>query len=325
MNSGAIAATPSMFGSMPGSNSQVLAANPGLEASTQGDPSTVQSVHRCSASVPPSSADDRRESANVVGAKDNGTGEKVEGTERPEESEEGEDDKTRVDIFINNVVCSFSVKCHLNLRKIGQFGSNVEYRREYGKVNMRFRNPPATATIWSSGKITITGNDSEYSAKKTARKCARALQRIGFTVRFSNYKVVNVLGTTSMPFAIRIRDFSEEHPRLASYEPELHPAVTYRLRDPKATLKIFSTGSITVTAPSVGNINSAIHHIYPLVERHKMPLSAEQLEKKKLAKKKQGRANPRDEENTDDELEEEEEEEDEEDSLDEEEDESDDE
>lgn len=32
-----------------------------------------------------------------------------------------------------------------------------------------------------------------------------------------------------------------------SYEPELHPGVTYRLKEPKATLKIFSTGSITVT------------------------------------------------------------------------------
>lgn len=32
-----------------------------------------------------------------------------------------------------------------------------------------------------------------------------------------------------------------------SYEPELHPGVTYRLKSPKACLKIFSTGSITVT------------------------------------------------------------------------------
>lgn len=32
-----------------------------------------------------------------------------------------------------------------------------------------------------------------------------------------------------------------------SYEPELHPGVTYKLKVPKATLKIFSTGSVTVT------------------------------------------------------------------------------
>lgn len=32
-----------------------------------------------------------------------------------------------------------------------------------------------------------------------------------------------------------------------SYEPELHPGVTYKLFNPKATLKIFSTGGVTIT------------------------------------------------------------------------------
>ena len=56
-----------------------------------------------------------------------------------------------------------------------------------------------------------------------------------------------------------------------SYEPELHPGVTYRIRQPKATLKIFSTGSITVTAPSVANVQSAVEYIYPLVYPFQKP------------------------------------------------------
>ena len=50
-----------------------------------------------------------------------------------------------------------------------------------------------------------------------------------------------------MPFAIKIVQFSEKYKKEASYEPELHPGVTYNLKTPKATLKIFSTGSMTVT------------------------------------------------------------------------------
>ena len=38
-----------------------------------------------------------------------------------------------------------------------------------------------------------------------------------------------------------------------------------QLKFPKATLKIFSTGSITVTAPSVANVQAAVEHIYPKV------------------------------------------------------------
>lgn len=34
---------------------------------------------------------------------------------------------------------------------------------------------------------------------------------------------------------------------LFSYEPELHPAATYRIKQLKATIQVFSTGSITVT------------------------------------------------------------------------------
>lgn len=65
-----------------------------------------------------------------------------------------------------------------------------------------------------------------------------------------------MLGTCSMPWAIKIVNFSERHRDNASYEPELHPGVTYKMREPKATLKIFSTGSITVTGELILRIYS---------------------------------------------------------------------
>merc|ERR1712179_481600 len=178
--------------------------------------------------------------------------------------EEPKDESPEVDIVINNVVCSFSVRCHLNLKEIALNGSNVEYRRENGMVTMRLRKPYTTASIWSSGKVTCTGATSEEAARIAARRITRAISKLGYPrLRLVNYRVVNVLGTCTMPFAIKITPFSAKHRNIASYEPELHPGVTYRLKHPKATLKIFSTGSITVTAPCVGNVQSAIEHIYP--------------------------------------------------------------
>lgn len=43
-----------------------------------------------------------------------------------------EEPEPEIDIVINNVVCSFSVRCHLNLRQIALNGVNVEFRREHG-------------------------------------------------------------------------------------------------------------------------------------------------------------------------------------------------
>jgi len=187
-------------------------------------------------------------------------------------------DEPVIDITINNVVCSFSVKSHLNLKQIAQTGFNVEYRRENGMVTMRLRKPYTTASIWSSGKVTCTGATSEEAARIAARRITRAISKLGYPrLRLVNYRVVNVLGTCTMPFAIKITPFSAKHRNIASYEPELHPGVTYRLKHPKATLKIFSTGSITVTAPCVGNVQSAIEHIYPLVNEFRKERSPEDI------------------------------------------------
>ncbi|XP_039231396.1 uncharacterized protein LOC6525314 isoform X2 [Drosophila yakuba] len=204
------------------------------------------------------------------------------------------DDEPELDIVINNVVCSFSVGCHLKLRDIALQGSNVEFRRENGMVTMKLRHPYTTASIWSSGRITCTGATSEAMAKVAARRYARCLGKLGFPTRFLNFRIVNVLGTCSMPWAIKIVNFSERHRENASYEPELHPGVTYKMRDPdpKATLKIFSTGSVTVTAASVSHVESAIQHIYPLVFDFRKQRSAEELQHLRQKQRLQGGGDP---------------------------------
>lgn len=196
-----------------------------------------------------------------------------------------------IDIVINNVVCSFSVRCHLNLRQIALTASNVEYRRENGMLTMKIRTPYTTASMWSSGKVTCTGATSEETAKLAARRYARILQKLGFRVKFMNYRVVNVLGTCTMPFAIKLIPFSQSNRPIASYEPELHPGVTYKIKDLKATLKIFSTGSITVTAPSVANVQSAIEQIFPLVYEYRKERGPEDVAR--MALRAQRNANNR--------------------------------
>lgn len=134
------------------------------------------------------------------------------GQDAPMEAAAEEEEETpEIDIMINNVVCSFSVKCHLNLRQIALNGVNVEFRRENGMVTMKLRRPYTTASIWSSGRVTCTGATSEDQAKIAARRYARALQKLGFQVRFQNFRVVNVLGTCRMPFGIRIIAFSRKY------------------------------------------------------------------------------------------------------------------
>ncbi|XP_025903991.1 TATA box-binding protein-like protein 1 isoform X1 [Nothoprocta perdicaria] len=201
------------------------------------------------------------------------------------------DSDVALDILITNVVCVFRTRCHLNLRKIALEGANVIYKRDVGKVLMKLRKPRITATIWSSGKVICTGATSEEEAKFGARRLARSLQKLGFQVIFTDFKVVNVLAVCNMPFEIRLPEFTKNNRPHASYEPELHPAVCYRIKTLRATLQIFSTGSITVTdhvrqlsdasarennhlldsrfcpktGPNVKAVASAVEQIYPFV------------------------------------------------------------
>ena len=41
-------------------------------------------------------------------------------------------DSPVIDIVVSNVVCTFNLRCHINLRRLALEGSNVEYRRENG-------------------------------------------------------------------------------------------------------------------------------------------------------------------------------------------------
>lgn len=69
----------------------------------------------------------------------------------------------------------------------------------------------------------------------------------------------------------RVLCFDHTRVSFPSYEPELHPGATYRISELKAVLKIFQTGSITITAPNVRNVQLAVEHIYPLVYEFRKP------------------------------------------------------
>jgi transcription initiation factor TFIID TATA-box-binding protein len=69
-----------------------------------------------------------------------------------------------------------------------------------------------------------------------------------------------------------------------SYEPELHPGATYRMKDIKAVLKVFQTGAITITAPSIGSVQSAVERIYPLVHEYRKPKPNQSTQSSSAAK-----------------------------------------
>ncbi len=174
-----------------------------------------------------------------------------------------------IEICVRNVVTTFSTKCMLNLREIGQQGPNVEYERGGNKLYMRIRQPLTTAIIFSSGKINCVGAKSEADAYRAARRYCRILQKIKPRVKLVGYRVVNVLASCTLPFTVEIRRLAYEYQRQCTYEPEMNSGAVFRLQHLSVTATIFNSGKVNMTAPSVQAARQALNHLYPIIYEFK--------------------------------------------------------
>ncbi|GBP83834.1 TATA-box-binding protein [Eumeta japonica] len=123
-----------------------------------------------------------------------------------------------------NIVSTVNLNCKLDLKKIALHARNAEYNpKRFAAVIMRIREPRTTALIFSSGKMVCTGAKSEEDSRLAARKYARIIQKLGFTAKFLDFKIQNMVGSCDVKFPIRLEGLVLTHGQFSSYEPELFP------------------------------------------------------------------------------------------------------
>ncbi|XP_029709094.2 TBP-related factor [Aedes albopictus] len=171
-------------------------------------------------------------------------------------------------ILVRNCVATVGLGCELNLQAINFRLRNSEYNpaRFHGVV-MRIREPRCTALVFRSGKIVCTGARNEAGAYLAARKFARIVQKLGYNVRFLEFKVQNLVATVDLRFPIRLENLNQVHGQFSSYEPELFPGLIYRMVKPRVVLLIFVNGKIVFTgAKSEREVSDSLENIYPILQ-----------------------------------------------------------
>ncbi|XP_053697887.1 TBP-related factor [Sabethes cyaneus] len=171
-------------------------------------------------------------------------------------------------VQVKNCVATVGLGCELNLQTINFRTRNSEYNpsRFHGVV-MRIRDPRCTALVFRSGKIVCTGARNEHDANLAARKFARIIQKVGYNVRFLDFKVQNLVATVDLRFPIRLENLNQVHGQFSSYEPELFPGLIYRMVKPRVVLLIFVNGKIVFTgAKSEREITDSLENIYPILQ-----------------------------------------------------------
>lgn len=138
--------------------------------------------------------------------------------------------KTFEDLTRQNIVSTFVTNCQLNLSHIALKARNTEFnRKRFAAVVMRIKSPRTTALIFSSGKVVVTGAKSEQDSKLASRRFARIIQKLGFQVSFSEFKIQNIVSSIDFGTKISLELVKIIYPAMCIYEPELFPGLTFVL------------------------------------------------------------------------------------------------
>jgi transcription initiation factor TFIID TATA-box-binding protein len=147
--------------------------------------------------------------------------------------------------IVQNIMSTVNLGCSLDLHYIASNSYNVEYEPErFNPIIMRLKKPRSTALIFGTGKIVVTGTKDENSSKIAARRYARIIQKLGFPVKFLNFKITNMVASGNLDLKSKFCNFCEREKSLVDYKPELFPGIFYRNN---VTIIIFPTGKIIFT------------------------------------------------------------------------------
>ncbi|XP_046920131.2 uncharacterized protein LOC124500135 [Dermatophagoides farinae] len=168
---------------------------------------------------------------------------------------------------VHNIVATANFNCRLELSKIVTRVRNAEYNpKRFCAVIMRIFEPRTTAMLFASGKIVVTGAKNERLACLACRKYGRIVQKLGYDVKFSEFKVQNIVSTVDMKFPIRLDKLAIYHGQFCTYDPDFFPALIYRMVRPRTVLLIFVSGKLIITgARSRTEMMETMEHIGPVL------------------------------------------------------------
>jgi transcription initiation factor TFIID TATA-box-binding protein len=154
----------------------------------------------------------------------------------------------RSGVEIQNVVASVSFDQQLDLETISRTLPTAKYNpEEFPGVIYHARKPKASMLIFSSGKIVCSGMKSERQAKRAASNIAYELKNNGIVlIREPFVEIENIVASADLGVKLSLEDLAYTLEG-TFYDPEQFPGLIYRLREPKATFIIFTTGKVVCT------------------------------------------------------------------------------
>jgi len=150
---------------------------------------------------------------------------------------------------ISNIVASAKSVKPLTLETIeDQFFAYVSshlFRRikQFGSVNIKLRSD-TVLQLFPNGTIIIIGGKSEEEAKTVFEGYLSLLLDLGIEIKYENYHIRNIVATFYYGKRVLLNEVAWWNN--FEFEPELFPAVRYRIQHLGVTCNIFHTGKCNI-------------------------------------------------------------------------------
>ncbi|ETW01712.1 hypothetical protein, variant [Aphanomyces invadans] len=176
------------------------------------------------------------------------------------------------DITVANIMATFDLATKIDLKHLVLNARNVEFNpRKFQGAIMRLREPKSTCIIFSTGKVVVVGMKAVPDLEIVARKVESIAQKVGFRdAAAQSLSVRNITASAKAPYPIRLEGLLNEHTRFCTYEPELFPALYYRMKEPNLCFVVFVTGKVVVCgAKTIEEIIHGFSNLMPVLMQHR--------------------------------------------------------
>ncbi|KAG6973129.1 hypothetical protein JG688_00003678 [Phytophthora aleatoria] len=177
-------------------------------------------------------------------------------------------------LHIKNFVCSANLGMRFDLTNLlVKSHRRAELVPKKNCILMKLHNPKATAMLFANGKLVCTGADTEEAIKNVARRFTQVIQKMDFPgVNLIDFKIQNVVGTCDLGFRVLVEALAFAHSDRCTYEPELYPALIYRLEKPQVKVLVFVSGKVVFTdSKEPRELYAACEAIFPVLSQFKDP------------------------------------------------------
>lgn len=177
-----------------------------------------------------------------------------------------------VEIKIENVVASVSLKQKINLDFIVEKYPGVEYRPEqFPGLIFRIKTPKTATLIFASGKMVCTGAKSEEEARRAVESIVKDLKKSDIlSTSELELKVQNIVASVNLGGKVDLEKTVYTLER-TMYEPDQFPGLIYRMDEPKVVILIFASGKLVCTgARKEEDVYQAVHKLHQRLKEEEL-------------------------------------------------------